>query len=309
MVSAPAGAPAVLLTGATMADALHEPALLYEATRFTVEEMGLDSLCLVVDLSLEAEACGCRLRFGERDLPMVLSHPLQGPADPRRLEVPDPQRDGRMPVFLEAMRRLERHYTIMRTAVVTGPFTLATHLAGSEIYLDTATDPEAAGRILEYCTEVILAYARALIRAGADMIAVAEPAGSQLSPAAYDAFSQVYSQRIMSSLPSPCILHVCGKAGHVVDSMCRSGAQGISVDDVDLSSLVQRAPEDVVILGNVGTMTLARCTPEEVRAETLEVLRCAGDRKAFVAAPGCDLAPETPLENIRVFVQTVKAHC
>jgi uroporphyrinogen-III decarboxylase len=32
------------------------------------------------------------------------------------------------------------------------------------------------------------------------------------------------------------------------------------------------------------------------------------DRKEFLVAPGCDLTPETPFENIGSFVQTVKNH-
>jgi uroporphyrinogen-III decarboxylase len=31
------------------------------------------------------------------------------------------------------------------------------------------------------------------------------------------------------------------------------------------------------------------------------------DRKEFIAAPECDLAPETPLENVKAFVQAVKS--
>jgi uroporphyrinogen-III decarboxylase len=32
------------------------------------------------------------------------------------------------------------------------------------------------------------------------------------------------------------------------------------------------------------------------------------DRKEFLVAPGCDLAPETPFGNIGSFVQTVKKY-
>lgn len=306
MVSAVAGAPAVLLTHAGMEDALKDPKLLYEAMRFTVEEMGLDTFCLIADLSLEAEACGCKLQFSERGLPMVVSHPLQGADGPEALSMPDPYRDGRMPAFLETMRRIKRNYAMIRVAVVTGPFTLATHLRGTEIYLDTAANPEMAKRVLEYSTKVLIAYAEALIESGADMIILAEPAGSQLSAAAYDEFSQAYSKRIIGALPKPCILHVCGKAGHIVEKMCESGAVGISIDDVDIRSLFRRAPRHVVVIGNIGTLTLLRSSPEEVSTQTAELLHSAGDRREFIAAPGCDLAPETPLENIEAFVRTAR---
>lgn len=307
MVAASAGAPAVLLTHVGMEGALKDPRLLYEAMRFTVKDMGLDAVCLIADLSLEAEACGCQLQFSERALPMVMSHPLQGSDDPKLPKVPDPYHDGRMPVFLETMRLIKRNHSMIRVAVVTGPFTLATHLRGTEIYLDTVMNPELAKRILEYCTKVNIAYAGALIEAGADMIILAEPAGSQLSAAAYEEFSQAYSKRVIGALTRPCILHVCGKAGHIAEKMCESGAVGISVDDVDFPSLLRRAPRDIVVMGNIGTLTLLSSSPEEVATQTAELLRSARDRKEFVALPGCDLAPETPFENIRAFVRTAQA--
>jgi uroporphyrinogen decarboxylase len=59
--------------------------------------------------------------------------------------------------------------------VASGPFTLANHLRGTEIYLDTQLNVEGAKLILEYCTQVGIAYAQALIEAWADMIFLAPP--------------------------------------------------------------------------------------------------------------------------------------
>jgi uroporphyrinogen decarboxylase len=308
MVTASAGASAVLLCHLNMERTLKEPKLLYQALRFTVEEMGFDTFCLGTDLSLEAEACGCRLRFSPNDLPIVVSHPLEESGDPDALRVPDPHHDGRMPVFLETMRQVARNCTMANAAVVIGPFTLATHLRGSEVYLDIGMDSGKAKPILEYCTAVIIAYAQALIKAGADTIILAEPAGSQLSRAAYGRYSQAYSRRIISALPRPCILHVCGKTGHIVERMCESGAVGISIDAVDIPSLTRGAPKDVVIIGNLAPLTLLRASPEEVRAHTTVLLDSVGDREEFIASTGCDLAPGTPLENIQAFVRTVKEY-
>ena len=47
-------------------------------------------------------------------------------------------------------------------------------------------------------------------------------------------------------------------------------------------------------------------SPEEIKAETSQLLDVIKDRKEFIIAPGCDLAPNTPLENILSFVRTAK---
>jgi uroporphyrinogen-III decarboxylase len=47
-------------------------------------------------------------------------------------------------------------------------------------------------------------------------------------------------------------------------------------------------------------------SPEGIKEETSTLLDIVKDRKEFIIAPGCDLAPNTPLENILAFVRTAK---
>jgi len=308
LVTASAAAPAILQTCGNMEDGLKDPQLLYEAMRFTIEEMGLDTFCLASDLSLEAEACGCEVRFGERDLPGVISHPLETKKGFKKLEVPDPKHDGRMPVFLEAMRRLEKNYPMLKAAVVTGPFTLAALLTGPNIYTDTIKKPDKVNKAVEYSEKVTLSFAEALIEAGADIIVLAEPSASLLSPLAYYDFSQSYVESTIRTINRPCILHVCGNTTHISGKMCESGAVALSVDDVDMPWLAGVAPENVVIAGNLSNSLLLNATPEEVESQTIKLLESVKNRKEFFVLPGCDLAPETPLKNIRAFARTVKQY-
>src|SRR5512135_1338822 len=63
MVCAPAGASAIVLTQTDMKEALNNAELLFNAMRFTVDRMGFDTLNLMVDMSVEAEACGCQIQY------------------------------------------------------------------------------------------------------------------------------------------------------------------------------------------------------------------------------------------------------
>jgi uroporphyrinogen decarboxylase len=309
LVSAFAGAPAILLTRSTMKDALNDPKLLYEAMTYTVREMGLDTLCLFADMSLEAKACGCQIQFDDINVPMVTTHPVKTMDDLATLRVPDPYRDGRMPVFLETMRLMKKNYNILKIGEVSGPFTLATTLAGTDMYLDIRRNPQKAKAILDYCEKVIIRYGQALIEAGADNILVAEPAGSQLSTPAYEDFSLAYTRRIIGSLSRPCILHVCGKAEHLIEKMCQSGAEAISVDDVDIASLIKQVPDNIVVIGNISPLEFAQGSTEKIENKTISLLEAVKNRKEFFLAPGCDLAPQTPLENILAFVKAAKECC
>ncbi len=306
MVCAPAGAPAIILTHTDMKEALNNAELLFQALRFTVEKMGFDTLNMMVDMSVEAEACGCQIQYREHNLPDVVTHPVKTQADIAKLRVPDPYRDGRLPVFLETMRLMKKNYTMLKVAVVIGPFTLAMLLAGSEIFIDIRKDPPKVKVLLDYCQRVIITYGQALVQAGADLVVIAEPISSQLSPAAYGEFSHTYIKTIIRSFKKPCGLHICGNASHIVNQMAQTGAVLLSLDNVDIQSLAGSIPEPVVLMGNLSPTRLRIDAPAKIAESTRALLEIARQRKGSIVGPGCDLAPKTPMENIRTFVKTVK---
>lgn len=305
VVSAFAGAPAILLTKSTMEEAVKDPQLLYKAIKYTVETMKLDTMCLLADMSLEAEACGCKVNFDDYSVPSVMTHPVNINDDFTELKIPDPHESGRMPVFLETMYILKKNFTMLKIGEVSGPFTLATSLGGTDIYMEIRRNPERVEALLEYCEKVIIRYAKALIKSGADMILVAEPTGSQLSAPVYANFSLPYTINIIKALNRQCILHICSNAEHIIDHMCQSGAVALSIDDVDISRVIKRVPLNIVVIGNISPLKFARYTPDEIVDETMKLLENIKDRKGFLVAPGCDLAPQTPEENILAFTETV----
>ena len=91
--------------------------------------------------------------------------------------------------------------------------------------------------------------------------------------------------------------------------MAQSGAAALSLDDVDIPEVLKIVPPDVVLIGNISPMAFYMSTPEDIASATRNLQIAARGRKEFLIAPGCDLAPQTPMENIRVFVETVKTSC
>ena len=307
VITAWAGAPAILITNSTISEALSDAKLHFKAMKFTVEELSLDTINLTLDLSVEAEACGCQVRFADHTLPSVVSNPVKTPEDLEKLEIPNPYQDGRMPIFIEAMKLLRDNYTMIKIASVIGPFTLAVHLGGVNTFVYTKNNPEKLKPLLDFCVQVITTYTQALISAGADMIVLVEPTGYMLTPNLYDLFSKFYTKQIIDSLDKPVILHICGKANHLIEKMCKTGAAAISVDDVDLPSLIDRVPSDMVIIGNISPIKIIwQGSPEDVQKETLGLINSMSRKKEYIVAPACDLMPQTPLENIKSFVEVVK---
>jgi uroporphyrinogen-III decarboxylase len=174
--------------------------------------------------------------------------------------------------------------------------------------VDIRKNPEKVKALLNYCQKVITRYAQALIEAGADIILVAEPSGSQLSAAGFEDFSLFYTRAIISALKRQSILHVCGRAEHLIEKMCQSGATALSIDDVTLASVIKRVPADITLIGNISPIKFVYSSPEEIKKETLSLLAAIESKNEFIVAPGCDLAPQTPLANILAFTEAAKEY-
>jgi len=188
-----------------------------------------------------------------------------------------------------------------------GPFMLAGQLRGSqEAIMDVAMKPAFLKGILEKATQFDIAYARAAIEAGADVVAVidATSSGDVLGPPQYAEFALPYHKRLMEAIRAAegySILHICGKTTKNMPYMMQSGANGISVDQqMDIGWVKQQLKGKAATIGNVSpTSTLLFKKPADVEAE---VKRCI-DAGTDVLAPGCGFAPETPLENMRALVE------
>ncbi|UCD08902.1 MAG: uroporphyrinogen decarboxylase family protein [Dehalococcoidales bacterium] len=306
LVTASAASPAILLSGSNLIEAPNNSKQLFQAMKFTVDSMQLDTYCMMADLSLEAEACGCPVVFNKERVPSIHSHIIHNKEDIAKLKVPNPYQDGRMPVFLECLRLMKKNLAGLKLACVTGPFTLALNLRGAEVYIDLIKDGQSVNDLMGFTTEVCTRYSKVLVNEGADMIIIAEPACSQLSSRHFNQFFLPYIQRVIRSINRNCVLHICGNVNHLIHQICQTGASGISIDEVDLQELLHEAPNNLVVIGNLSPVTFILESHGEVNHKTLELLDTVKSRSSFVIAPGCDLPPETQLNKIVSFVEAVK---
>ena len=141
-----------------------------------------DGQPVMFDLQIEAEILGCGLVWAEDAPPSVVSHPLANDLTiPTRL--PEAH-EGRLPLVLDVMRAMKAQVG-EKTALyglVTGPFTLASHLRGTDIFLDTVDNPEFLHDLLAYAAQVAVRVSSLYMEAGMDVIAVVDPVTSQVSP-------------------------------------------------------------------------------------------------------------------------------
>lgn len=269
-------------------------------------------MCTMADLTAEAEACGCRIKMPEDALPSVVGHlPIETIEDVFQLKVPDPLSAGRLPVFLEATRLFSKRFALPQMAIATGPFTLAAEIMGVDIIArKVMKDPTLVHALMDYSFKVSLTYCRALTQAGADFIGLGDPSCSLLSAKAFRKFILPYQQQLIDALPVPVVTHICGKANHLVELICQSGAAGMSLDSpTELAALKDRVPPGTMIFGNLSPVDIIMMkNPAEVRRATHELMQQMEDTPNFAVMSGCDLPLDTPLANVEAMIGAIKEY-
>ena len=84
--------------------------------------------------------------------------------------------------------------------LVCGPLTLASHLRGTEIFMDLIDDPDYVRELLLYTSRVNVRMAEFYIDAGIDIVAIVDPVTSQISPLHFNEFLSEDLKNIFSFL-------------------------------------------------------------------------------------------------------------
>lgn len=148
------GAHAGSLLGLTATEYLQSADKIVEGVNKAIETYHPDGIPVAFDLQIEAEALGCKLAWADDNPPAVISHPLMEGTKLEDMKVPCACK-GRIPMVMEATRKLrEQHADVALYGLITGPFTLALHLLGTDIFMQMMMDPEATHQLMRFATDV-----------------------------------------------------------------------------------------------------------------------------------------------------------
>lgn len=267
----------------------------------------------LMDLSVEANALGCYTIFPQAESATVARDMFSIDELTNRSEV-NIAFDSRLIGYVETMKMMSLGLpaSILKGAYVTGPYTLAALMMGAdEAAMATLLRPDDLHTLCQFTTAKVEEYVRLLISAGAQAICVLEPSAVMMGPDHFAEFSAAYVHHIIESCKYTgvtTIYHTCGNTMHLVQNMVEAGVNAISLDSrdagVDLPAVSRTLPPDVVIMGNMSpTGSLLSGSPHEVEKEVADLVREMSPFPNFVLSTGCDLPQETPIENIRAFMQ------
>ncbi len=270
-----------------------------------------DGMPVLFDLQVEAEILGCDLLWADEAPPSVASHPY---AVEKKIPTVIPQPgDGRLPIILDVMRTMKEKVgqDTALYGLVTGPFTLASHLRGTDIFIDSIEDPDYLIELVAYTTKAAIAISKYYIDAGMDVIAVVDPLISQISPRMFGKyfsgpFSEIFefikSEKVFSAF------FVCGDATKNIRAMCETHPDCIAVDE-NINMVSAKAITDeynITLGGNIPLTTCMLLGNQQDNMKYVIDLLDSLDHKNLIISPGCDMPYSVPIENTIAVVQAVR---
>lgn len=289
--------------------------VLADAQVRTAERYGFDYVSAISDPAREASDLGAAVEWFDNQPPAINESRalLHDKALLRTLRVPD-LTTGRMGDRIDAVRRLKQAVgdDLLVEGWVEGPCAMAADLRGlNTLMLDLIDDPAFVTDLFTFVVEMEVAFARAQIEAGADLIGVGDAAASLVGPKLYDRFVLPFERRQISAIREAggrVRLHICGNTKKILGGM---GTVGASLVDLDYFSPVAEARAamgpDQALLGNIDPVRVLRDgTPESIAEALQSCFGAAGPR--YVVGAGCEVPRGTPEANVRALVEFAQSH-
>lgn len=290
--------------------------LIAKAQIDTYKRFGYDVIRVFTDLYTQAEAMGAKVHYPEDETAYLQAPAIQSVEQIDSLKPVDPAKDGNLPHHLEAMKRVVDTVgdEVPVTGALTGPFTTASFLIGTETLVRLAVkNPAAVHRLCEVAFQGSLAYAKAILQTGAvPSLTDAMSSSTVISPTQFREFSLPYLRKLTDFIHQhrrAVTLHICGKTRPIWGAMVDSGADTISIDNAaDLEAAKTAVGARVRLMGNVSpSEIMLEGTPQQVRRAVRRcVLQAYDNPKGYIVASGCSLPVETPFANIDAMLNAVR---
>ena len=299
--------------GRTPSDVSRDPDLLARALLAEFEAVGPDALTVGIDVyNLEAEAAGCQVTFhgvNDASIPGIKpgAHCLRVGDDLSQAPLPHPLRDGRMPVNIEAARRVRREVgpDYWLRGAIAGPFSLAISLVGAEaLFLACLDRPEWVRQLLDHAGRIIRAFGRAYLDAGAELIVFDSQASPDLvSPGMYAQLVLPVTRDLAAWAATQGVrdlpLVIGGNTTRIAELLIRTGCNNLLCDftsDFDTWAAACR-PAKRALRRNLSPQLIGAAPPAEIHAAAAREIARGRDLPGFIM--GTAVVPfGTPTENL-----------
>lgn len=290
------------------------PELACEITLQPIDQIGVDAAIIFSDILVIPQALGVEVQMIESKGP-VLPQVIKTQKDIDALTV-----DGvadRLQYVCEAisLTKKELNGRVPLIGFAGAPWTILCYMVegkGSKTF-DLAkqfcfTQPELAHKLLQKITDATIAYLKAQIKAGADVVQVFDSWSGLLSPADFRIFAQPYLEQIVQEIDKevPVILFPKG-SWYALAALADSGADCLGIDwCIEPKKARQVTNYKVTLQGNFDPAKLLSPIPE-IKREVVKMIEAFGVQR-YIVNLGHGITPNVPVDHAKAFVEAVKEY-
>ncbi len=290
------------------------PELAAKVTLQPIDLIGVDAAIIFSDILVIPEAMGMHLEIHEGRGP-VFPDPIRSESDIDALKDIDPAVELKYVMDAVSLTQKELAGRVPLIGFSGSPWTLMTYMVegqGSKTFSNVKKlmyqFPEAAHRLLNKISHVVVDYLSAKIEAGVNAVQIFDTWGGILAPDEFKSFSLYYMEKVINRIQrnkEPII--VFSKGVHTAfDALANCGADVLGLDwVVDIGNIKKQVGNRVALQGNLDP-TVLYAEPATIRNKALKILQSYGQGTGHVFNLGHGILPDVPPEHLKALVDFVK---
>ncbi|WP_242922483.1 uroporphyrinogen decarboxylase [Pontibacter liquoris] len=289
------------------------PELAAEVTIQPVDILDVDAAIIFSDILVVPEAMGCTYEMVEKRGP-YFPKTIRTEEDLKHLRIADPHEH--LHYVLEAIRVTKRALNgrVPLIGFAGAPWTILAYMvegSGSKTFSHARgmlyTNPALAHQLLRMITDTTIAYLKAQVEAGANLIQVFDSWAGILSPAHYRTFALPYIAEICNAIRNVPVTIFAKGAFFALEDFAQLNCETIGLDwNMEPAKVRQLVGPNKTLQGNMDPCLLYSSF-DTIQHDTIRMLKEFGPHR-HIANLGHGVYPDTDPEKVKCFVQTVKEY-
>ncbi len=287
------------------------PDLAAEVTIQPVDELGVDAAIIFSDILVIPEAMGLDYEMVEKKGP-VFPKVIQSASDIERLQTGEPAAEKLEYVYAavkETIHRLDGRVPLIGFSGA--PWTLLAYMIegqGSKTFSKAKKflyqEPQLAHQLLEKISTAIIAYLKEKTKAGVHVVQLFDSWAGLLSPLQYKEFSLPYINAICDAINEVPVTVFAKGAWFILKDLSQTNCHTIGLDwNTSVPYAREQLGPNKILQGNLDPCQLY-APVENIEEQTLSMIRSFGS--GHIVNLGHGVYPDTPLDGVKAFVNTVK---
>lgn len=287
------------------------PELACEVTIQPVDELGVDAAIIFSDILVIPEAMGLPYEMIEKKGPWFPKTVAQL-SDLDILQIAVPEESLKYTTDAIRLTKSALNGRVPVIGFAGAPWTIFCYMtegSGSKTFSKAKAalyrSPEFSNKLIDMITESTIAYLKAQIEAGADLLQLFDSWAGILTPEQYRQFALPSIARICNEINEVPLTVFSKGAWFIRKELGELNCQTIGVDwNMPIAETRELIGPGKTLQGNLDPCQLY-APLEEVKKQTINMLQKFGGQR-HIANLGHGVYPDTPLDAVKCFVDTVK---